>query len=311
MAVEKFLSWLRPKYGVLFEVTNACNLHCPFCFVIQKNRMKNEFIPLERFEQILRTYRPLILQITGGEVSIHPHFIDLIKIASKYAIRTQISSNGLMLEQYIDDLIELPRKFAFGISLDAPNEVHDIIRNRKGLFKRVLETIKLFKKNRIPHSLHVVIFGKKDIPNLPEGNLHLVEKMLSFCQRYQLNANFQPYSPTQKEARATLGKILLESKSPYIINSIPYRKLLINGNWKTCRYNWTSISIDARGYRLPTMPGNCFFCSDCAKCYYSCVWEASLMTSTQFFQAVTGIVKPALSLYASNKESKYIKDIFK
>jgi hypothetical protein len=159
-----------------------------------------------------------------------------------------------------------------------------------------LRTIRLLKENEIPHSLHVIIFGKNDLPNLPEGNLHLVEKMISFCQKFQLNANFQPFSPTQKETRVALGKILLRSKSRYIVNSIPYRKLLITGNWNPCRYNWTTITINTRGHQLPTMAGHCFFCSDCSKCYFSCVWEASLMTSKHFLRTVMSFVKPALSL---------------
>jgi len=43
----------------------------------------------------------------------------------------------------------------------------------------------LLFENKIPHSLHITIFGKNELPNIPEGNLHLVEEMLSFCQKFQ------------------------------------------------------------------------------------------------------------------------------
>lgn len=296
MVLGTFLTWLRPKLSLIFEVTNACNLRCPFCYVIREARMKKEFIPLDRYEHILRIYRPLYLQITGGEATIHPNFIDLIKIASKYTLRTQVSSNGLLIEKHIDNLLELPQKPAFGISLDAPSELHDAIRNRKGLFNHIVKTIKLLKKNKIPHALSMTIFGKNDIPNLPEGNLHLVDEMLSFCKKFQLNINIQPFSPAQKETRIALGKILLKSKSRYIVNSIPYKKLLINGNWNMCRYNWTNISINSKGLQLPTQQNNCYFCSDCSKCYYSCVWEPSLITSSKFLSTVTSIIKQGLTV---------------
>lgn len=296
MVLGAFMSWLRPRLSLIFEVTNACNLRCPFCYVIREDRMKKEFIPLDRYEYILRIYRPLYLQITGGEATIHPNFIELLKIASKYTVRTQISSNGFLIEKYIDYLLNLPQKPAFGISLDAPNELHDTIRNRKGLFNRILKTIKLLKKNRIPHALAMTVFGKNDIPNLPEGNLHLVEEMLSFCEQFQLNINIQPFSPAQKETRIALGKILLKSKSRYIVDSISYRKLLINGNWNMCRYNWTNISISSKGLQLPTQQNRCYFCSDCAKCYYSCVWEPSLITSSKFLPTVTSFIKQGLTL---------------
>jgi MoaA/NifB/PqqE/SkfB family radical SAM enzyme len=296
MVLDKILARLRPRLSLIFEVTNACNLRCPFCYVIREDRMKQQFIPLDRYEYILRVYRPLYLQITGGEATVHPQFLDLLKIASKYTLRTQVSSNGLLIEKHLNDLLALPQKPAFGISLDAPSELHDVIRNRKGLFRRILRTIKLLKKSRIPHALAMTVFGKNDIPNLPEGNLHLVEDMLAFCEKFQLYANIQPYSPAQKETRVALGKILLNSKSRYIINTIPYRKLLIHGNWIKCRYNWTNISISSKGAQLPTEINHCYFCSDCAKCSYRCVWEPSLITSKQFLQTVGSFLKQGLSL---------------
>jgi len=296
MVLGTFLTRLRPKLSLIFEVTNACNLRCPFCYVIREDRMKKEFIPLDLYENILRIYRPLYLQITGGEATVHPNFIELIKIASKYTIRTQISSNGFLIEKYIDDLLDSPQKPAFGISLDAPSKLHDTIRNRKGLFNRIMKAIKLLKENRIPHALAMTVFGKNDIPNLPEGNLHLVDEMLSFCERLHLNINIQPFSPAQRETRIALGKILLKSKNRYIVNSNSYRKLLIDGNWNMCRYSWTNISINSKGYQLPTQQHNCYFCSDCSKCYYSCVWEPSLITSSKFLSTVTSFIRQGLTL---------------
>lgn len=301
MSVEKLVSWVRPKLSIMFEVTNACNLACSFCYILREHRMRNQFIPLDRFEQILKSYRPLYLQLTGGEVILHPHFIELIKIASKYTKRTQISTNGLILEKFIESLIKLPKKPSFGIALDAPNELHDIIRNKKGLFRTILKTFVSLRKAGIQHSLHVTVFGKNDLPDFPDGNLYLVDEMLSFCEKLQLTANFQPYAPTQKETRVTLGKILLKSKSRFIINSIPYRKSLINRNWKTCKYDWTVPCISARGYHLPTKIGNCYLCPDCAKCYFNSAWEPSFLTSRQFPRTILGLMKPALSVRLSGR----------
>jgi MoaA/NifB/PqqE/SkfB family radical SAM enzyme len=302
MPLGRFLTWLRPKLSAIIEVTNACNLRCPFCYVIREERLKQEHIPLDKYEQVLKTYRPLYLQATGGEATVHPHFIDLLKIASKYVLEMQISSNGVFIEKYIDDILKLKKIPAIGISLDAPNDLHDQIRNCKGLFKRILRSIHTLKEHRVPHALAMTVFGKDDIPNLPQGNLHLIDDMIEFCEKLQLYVNIQPFSPAKPATRIALGKKLLKSKSRYIINSIPYRKLLIKGNWfytgKTtqCRYNWTNVSINSKGHQLPTQPNRCYFCDDCTKCYYSCVWEPSLITSRQFFPTVRSFIKQGLSL---------------
>lgn len=302
MLLGRILSHIRPKLSLIFEVTNACNLRCPFCYVIREERLKQEHIPLDKYERILKIYRPLYLQMTGGEATVHPNFIELLRIASKYVLEMQISSNGVLLEKFIYQFLELPKTPAIGISLDAPSELHDKIRNRKGLFRRILKNIKLLKQHKIPHALAMTVFGKNDIPNLPEGNLHLVEDMITFCDKLHLSVNIQPFSPANKETRVALGKKLLKSKSYFLINSKPYRKLLISGNWfatglkSECRYNWTNISINSRGFQLPTQPNNCYFCDDCSKCYYSCVWEPSLITSRHFLPTVRSFLKQGLSL---------------
>jgi len=288
------MTWLRPKVSLAIEITNACNLQCSFCYMIRERRMKSEFISLDKFENILRIYRPFYLQITGGEATMHPNFIEILRTASRYVLKTKVSSNGILIENYINDFLTFSNPPDIGISLDAPNVLHDVIRNRKGLFRNILQTLKLLKAKNIPHTLAMTVFGKKDLPNLPEGNLHLVEDMILFCEKFHLFVNFQPYSPAKNETRIALGKKLLESKSKYIMNTIPYRKMLINGNWITCRYNWTNIAINSAGNRLPTMFQNCFLCSDCAQCYYSCVWEPSLITSRQLLQTAASIIRQGL-----------------
>ncbi|MHC1592041.1 MAG: radical SAM protein [Candidatus Helarchaeales archaeon] len=299
MDVERVFAHLRPKWSVIFEVTNDCNLRCPFCYVIREKRLKRTHVSLEDFEKVLKIYKPLYLQMTGGEATIHPEFIKLIKISFKYVlVSMQISTNGLLVHKYVKELASMKRKPIIGISLDAPNELHDTIRNRKGLFNRIMKTVYLLKENQIPHAFATTIFGKGDIPNLPEGNLHLVDDIIALSEKLQVSINLQPFSPAKKETRIVLGKKLLKSRSKYIVNSIPYRKMLIDGNWTKCRYRWTHVSINSRGKELPVMKDNCYFCDDCSKCYYSCVWEPTLLTSSKFLPAAGSLLKQGLLLGA-------------
>ena len=295
MMFEKFIESLRPKWSVIFEVTNNCNLRCPFCYVIREQRLKSENISLDKFEQVLKIYRPLYLQMTGGEATTHPNFIDLIKISNKYSlVSTQISTNGLILHKFIKEISNLKKKPVIGISLDAPSDLHDEIRNRKGLFNRIMKTIYLLKENKIPHAFAMTVLGKGIIPKLPEGTLHLVNDMIDLCEKLNVPVNVQPFNPCDEKTRISLGRILLKSKSKHVVNSQAYRKMLIKGNWSSCRYNWTNISISSKGNQLPTFKNNCYFCSDCSKCYYSCVWEPSLLTSDHFLSTAKSLLDQAL-----------------
>ncbi|NHI92025.1 MAG: radical SAM protein [Candidatus Lokiarchaeota archaeon] len=296
---NKIFQWMRPKWSVIFEVTDNCNLRCPFCYVIREMRLKRRNVDLETYERVLKIYRPLYLQMTGGEATIHPNFIDLIKISQKYALlQTQVSTNGLVLHKYIDVISKLKKKPTIGISLDAPNELHDDIRNHKGLFKRIVKTIFLLKEKKIPHAIACTVFGRADIPILPEGTLDIVEDTIKFCEKLNIAVNFQPFNPCKRETRVELGKKLLRTKSKNVINSNPYRNMLVHGNWhqfkSMCRYNWTNVSINSKGKRLPTFQKNCYFCEDCSKCYYSCVWEPSLLTSHKFLSTAKSLLDQAL-----------------
>ena len=299
MRFGKVFEWMRPKWSVIFEVTDNCNLRCPFCYVIREERLKQQYVDLQTFERVLKIYRPLYLQMTGGEATTHPNFMDLLKISEKYALfQTQVSSNGLIVHKYIDEIAKLKRKPAIGISLDAPNELHDDIRKRKGLFKRIMKTLFLLKEKEIPHAFACTVFGKGDIPNMPGGTLHLVEDTIKLCEKLKVTVNFQPFNPCESKTRIALGKKLLKTKSKYVINSRPYRKMLIQGNWlqfkSMCRFNWTNVSINSKGKRLPTFQNNCYFCDDCSKCYYSCVWEPSLLTSPKLFSTAKSLLDQAL-----------------
>jgi len=267
--------------------------------VIREERLKQQHVDLTTYEKVLKIYRPLYLQITGGEATTHPKFMDLLKIAQKYAlVQTQLTTNGLIIHKFIDEITKMKKKPAIGISLDAPSELHDDIRKRKGLFKRIMKTIYLLKQNNIPHAFSCTVFGKGNLPELPNGTIHLVEDMIDFCEKINVTINFQPFNPCERETRIALGKKLLNTKSKYVINSKPYRKMLVIGNehhFKSmCRYNWTNVSINSKGNQLPTFQNKCYFCDDCSKCYYSCVWEPSLLTSHKFLSTAKSLLDQAL-----------------
>ncbi|MHA1309310.1 MAG: radical SAM protein [Candidatus Helarchaeota archaeon] len=282
---------------MICEVTDFCNLNCSFCY--EKTRRKKKHISPEVFENILKRYRPLYLQITGGEATTHPEFEKIVNIGVNNSIKTQISTNGVLLKKIIPVLLKIPfrKRPIIGISLDASNEDHDIIRGHKGLFKSIMKSIVEYKKKRIPFGFATTVFDKNYLEELPEGNIKHVPNLIKLANELHVPINIQPCAPTEPSLRKKLGKILIENKSRFLVNTQPYLKILINGHKNKCRYTWTNISIGTSGNILPTRPDNCYFCNDCSKCYYSCVWEPSLITSRYFFQSLLSFINQATIIY--------------
>lgn len=97
----------------VFSITNACNMNCPICFTYNRNDTLY-FMSLEEMKKTVdfllssnESYD--LINITGGEPTLHQDLVDLIKIATHEKIgRITVNSNGIRLSQDED----LVRKLA-------------------------------------------------------------------------------------------------------------------------------------------------------------------------------------------------------
>ena len=267
----------RFKPSLIFEITDKCNLRCSFCY--ERVRRSARHIHPHAFRRVLKSYRPLYLQITGGEALLHPEFEELLTHATRMVPIVQITTNGTVLDTKIDFLRDLKKKPVIAISLDFADERHDRVRKRKGLFKRIEGLLPVMKREGIPVALSSTIFGPGVVQEAGEGNLGDVVSLIEFSAHHDIPINIQSCSPAQKEVRVELGTTLLASTYTRLVDSRAYQELLIRGHNGRCRFNVLNTSIGADGIPLPTEYGNCYFCQDCMKCYYSCVWEPTLLLS--------------------------------
>ena len=102
----------------LVEVTDTCNLRCPVCYSASgPERLQHR--PLALIEKMLDAVvrnegHPDIVQISGGEPTIHPDFFQILKLAQARPIRhIMVNTNGLKIAQEPD--------FAKRIAAEAPD----------------------------------------------------------------------------------------------------------------------------------------------------------------------------------------------
>jgi uncharacterized radical SAM superfamily Fe-S cluster-containing enzyme len=85
--------------GVI-EITKACNLNCPVCFADSKNEFT---LPLDKVKEMIDLYvkcegEPEVLQISGGEPTLHPDIIEILKYTAKKGIKyPMLNTNGIKL----------------------------------------------------------------------------------------------------------------------------------------------------------------------------------------------------------------------
>ena len=86
----------------LIEVTSRCDLHCPVCFadsgpgfdlsLAQVERMLDRFVELEG--------SPEVVQFSGGEPTLHPGIVDMIRAANDRGIGlVMLNSNGVRIAE--------------------------------------------------------------------------------------------------------------------------------------------------------------------------------------------------------------------
>lgn len=86
----------------LIEVTDACNLRCPTCYAMSGPERKNHR-SLKQIEAMLdlavrNETEPSIVQISGGEPTIHPQFFEILDAARRRPIQhLMINTNGIRI----------------------------------------------------------------------------------------------------------------------------------------------------------------------------------------------------------------------
>ena len=88
--------------SLLIEVTDACNLRCPTCYAASGPERQNHR-SLKQIERMLdlairNEEEPSIVQISGGEPTIHPHFFEIMDAARRRPIQhLLINTNGIRI----------------------------------------------------------------------------------------------------------------------------------------------------------------------------------------------------------------------
>ncbi len=133
----------------IIEITNHCNLECPICIVQNRNNYnmtRQEFANV--IDGLIEKEGTLdTLNLSGGEPTMHPRFLEFLDIAKRPQIsRISISTNGIEVARSMDFCRELARRNAYvNLQLDAlSNPELRVLRgtgDQEGLKRRALANL--------------------------------------------------------------------------------------------------------------------------------------------------------------------------
>ncbi|HYU12953.1 MAG TPA: radical SAM protein [Stellaceae bacterium] len=111
----------------LIEVNEHCNLTCPTCFASSSplRAGQRSLAEIERMLDLLvdSEGQPDLLQISGGEPTLHPQILEILDAARRRPIRhVMLNTNGIRIAQdpdFVAALAEMKRAFEVYLQFDA------------------------------------------------------------------------------------------------------------------------------------------------------------------------------------------------
>jgi uncharacterized radical SAM superfamily Fe-S cluster-containing enzyme len=178
----------------LIEVNDACNLTCPVCFA-ESGQARREQKSLAEIDAMLETLVasegfPDLVQISGGEPTIHPEIVAILKLAKSKPIRhIMLNTNGIRIatdKAFVEELARL--KPGFEVYLQFDSLKRDALENIRGADLRKVRDQALANLEAAGISTTLVCVVKKGVNDSEIGDI--VRHALSYrCVR---GVTFQP-----------------------------------------------------------------------------------------------------------------------
>lgn len=166
-----------PITSLLIKPASAvCNLDCTYCFYLDREADPYQSLParrmtLDTLERLVDTYLfysypNSVFAFQGGEPTLAGlgFFQKLVEFQQRHGRNGQSVSNAMQTNAVLldENWCELFRRYNWllGISLDGPEDVHDLYRFNKegrGTWKRVIESVELLKKQRVEFNILCVL----------------------------------------------------------------------------------------------------------------------------------------------------------
>ncbi|HZL28646.1 MAG TPA: radical SAM protein [Acidobacteriaceae bacterium] len=200
----------------LLEICDACNLSCPICYA-ESGPHRTTYKSLDQIERMLdaivgNEIEPDVVQISGGEPTIHPDFFAILDAAKRRPIKhLMVNTNGIRLateEGFAERLATYMPQFELYLQFDSQRR--DPLMQLRGADLRSIRTKALEKLNALNISTTLVVTVERGVNDDEMGSI--IEFALEqpcvrgvTFQPVQQAGRLQGYDPAQH--RLTLTEV--------------------------------------------------------------------------------------------------------
>jgi MoaA/NifB/PqqE/SkfB family radical SAM enzyme len=175
------------------ELTYRCNLHCRHCYTDPYN--SKDFFPreltLDEIHRLLDEMQQIgivWLNLTGGDIFMHPHFFEIYEAAVRKGFLLQLYTNGtLFTKTTIERLRHMP-PFTIDISCHSVTEISfDWFTQVPGSFHAFVRGLEMLRDSGLPFTL------KTKAMNWNRDEIPAIKKFVeSFGQEFGFTTSLSP-----------------------------------------------------------------------------------------------------------------------
>lgn len=169
----------RPMERLELHLTYHCPERCTFCSEDHRMRDYRPYpVTWARVATVLRTHAARgvrAVHLTGGEPTIHPQFLDILRLCKKLGLRTSVGTIGTRLSQPDFAAEALPLLDEALFSIHGPDAAtHDAVAGRVGSFARVMAAFRAARDQRPGFGLFAnTVLTAATLDRLPDTVAHL------------------------------------------------------------------------------------------------------------------------------------------
>lgn len=162
----------RPQV-VSWNVTQACNLRCPHCYLDAAKRAARELSAEEGLSLIdeLAALGTELLILTGGEPLLRRDLLTLARHAAARGLMVVVGTNGTLLDAHAARALKESGVRGVGISVDSLSpEKHDAFRGVRGAWEKALDAISVCLAEGLEVALQtsVLPMNHEEVPRIAE-----------------------------------------------------------------------------------------------------------------------------------------------
>lgn len=176
---KKLSKWFRDERGpifyLMFGITYKCQCSCRHCCTGNYVKEHHRDLTTNEIKDVLdQAAKPLVVNFFGGEPTLRPDLMELIRYASEKSVYVFLDTNGIVATRaYIQELKDNGLELLY-VSIDSPfPELHDKYRRYKDCFDKAVGAI----KNAIDVGLKCVVSTYMTKESLANGDFEKIIKM--------------------------------------------------------------------------------------------------------------------------------------